>query len=84
MIKKRSFSLYKRNKNFLRIIPGQEKLAYLAILAIESEITNQIDVDTIIDEFARSKSRRKVFQFTNNLYTYVCFFLCQVLKNKIF
>ncbi len=57
----RSFSVLKRIKNYLRSVLGQEKLSSLAILAIESEITNKIDIDSIIDKFAQAKIRRKVF-----------------------
>ncbi len=57
----RSFSVLKRIKNYLWSVLGQEKLSSLAILAIESEITNKIDIDSIIDKFAQAKICRKVF-----------------------
>lgn len=57
----RSFSVLKRIKNYLRSVLGQGKLMDLAILAIECEIANEINIDKIIDEFARKKLRRKVF-----------------------
>lgn len=56
----RSFSCLKRVKNYLRSTLSQEKLNALALLCIESELMNKISYDDIINDFANSKSRKKV------------------------
>ena len=38
---------------------GQDRLASLAILAIENELLRTIDFSGVIDEFADQKCRRK-------------------------
>ena len=40
---------------------GQDRLAALAILAIENELLKTIDFSDIISTFADQKSRRKAF-----------------------
>lgn len=55
----RSFSVLKRVKNYLRNSLNQEKLTDLAILFIESEITQTINYNEIIDLFANTKARKK-------------------------
>lgn len=57
----RSFSCLKRIKNFLRSTVGQERLSATAILNIESELTASLEFEDVIQDFARNKSRRKVF-----------------------
>lgn len=56
----RSFSVLKRIKNYLRSSLGDEKLWGLAVLAIEHELTNAIDFEELISDFANMKARRKV------------------------
>lgn len=56
----RSFSCLKRVKNYLRSTLSQEKLNALALLCIESELMGKISYDDIINDFANSKSRKKV------------------------
>ncbi|ESN97081.1 hypothetical protein HELRODRAFT_85855 [Helobdella robusta] len=55
----RSFSLLKRIKNYFRSTMGEQKLNNLAVLYLEQEIMNSVDTAKIIDEFARSKARKK-------------------------
>ncbi|ESN93471.1 hypothetical protein HELRODRAFT_88724, partial [Helobdella robusta] len=55
----RSFSVLKRIKNYLRSTMGEQKLNNLVVLYIEQEIINSVDTAKIIDEFARSKARKK-------------------------
>ena len=56
----RSFSKLKLIKNYLRTTMSQDRLKALAILSVESEIADQIDMDDIISEFARQKARKKI------------------------
>lgn len=56
----RSFSCLKRVKNYLRSTLSQEKLNALALLCIESELMDKISYGDIINDFANSKSRKKV------------------------
>ncbi|KAF0722555.1 zinc finger MYM-type protein 1-like [Aphis craccivora] len=55
----RSFSSLKRIKTYLRSKLGQEKLNSLAILTIESEMTEKIQFEDIIQNFVEKKARRK-------------------------
>lgn len=57
----RSFSHLKRIKSSLRSTVGQDRLANLALLNIESEILKSIDFEDIIDSFSALKARRKDF-----------------------
>ncbi|XP_029154759.1 zinc finger MYM-type protein 1-like [Nylanderia fulva] len=54
----RSFSKLKIIKNYLRSTMSQEKLSSLALISIEHEISESIDLSKIIDEFASLKARR--------------------------
>lgn len=55
----RSFSALKRIKNRLRSCLSQNKLSGLALLAIESDITNRLQFDDIIEDFANYKARKR-------------------------
>ncbi|ESO02872.1 hypothetical protein HELRODRAFT_81061 [Helobdella robusta] len=55
----RSFTVLKRIKNYLRSTMGEQKLNNLVVLYIEQEIINSVDTAKIIDEYARSKARKK-------------------------
>lgn len=55
----RSFSALKRIKNCLRSSLSENKLSGLALLAIESDITEKVNFYEIIEEFASRKMRRK-------------------------
>lgn len=54
----RSFSKLKLIKTYLRSSMMQERLSSLAILAIENEVTKQLNMDDIIANFAKMKARR--------------------------
>jgi hypothetical protein len=56
----RSFSRLKHIKNHLRTSMHQNRLVWLSLMSIESDIMRTISFDDIIDEFARRKSRKVV------------------------
>lgn len=58
----RSFSLLGRVKNELRTKMNQERLCWLSLMAIESELTKSLDFDDIIQEFAQRKVRRRCME----------------------
>ena len=58
---KRSFSKLKLLKNYLRSSMSQERLNGLATLCIEKDMLDEIDVDTIIEDFASRNARRSCF-----------------------
>ncbi|XP_020242585.1 zinc finger MYM-type protein 1-like [Asparagus officinalis] len=58
----RSFSKLKLVKTYLRSIMAQERLNNLAILSIENEMLQDIDVDCIINDFASNNARRNCFK----------------------
>ncbi len=58
----RSFSLLKRLKSPLRSLISQTKLSSLALLAIESDITQRLDFNDVIDDFVKKKIRRKMIK----------------------
>ena len=55
----RSFSALKRVKTDLRSTTSQGRMSALSLLCIESELVRSLSFDHIVDDFARSKSRRK-------------------------
>lgn len=57
----RSFSKLKLLKTYLRSTMLQERLNGLAILSIEKNMLENIDIDTIISDFASRNARRKCF-----------------------
>lgn len=54
----RSFSILKKTKNYQRNSLMQENLNALATLCINSDLLEELNFDSIIDEFARRKSRK--------------------------
>ncbi|XP_051170468.1 zinc finger MYM-type protein 1-like [Leptopilina boulardi] len=54
----RSFSKLKLIKNYLRSTMSQDRLVGLAMMSIESEILENIDVESIIRSFAELKARK--------------------------
>lgn len=56
----RSFSKLKFIKNALRNSLSDEKLNSLALMSIENEILDSLNLDEIIDEFVLLKERRKI------------------------
>jgi len=57
----RLFSHLKRIKSSLRSTMGQDRLANLTLLNIESEILTDLNFQDIIDSFSTLKARRKDF-----------------------
>lgn len=55
----RSFSKLKLLKNHLRSTMSQERLNGLATLCIEKKLLDEIDINTIINDFASRNVRRK-------------------------
>ena len=55
---KRSFSKLKRIKNELRSSMGQDRLNNLTLMSIESEVLREIDISSIIKQFAQAKSQK--------------------------
>ncbi len=56
----RSFSTLKRIKTRLRTRMVEERLADLAILAIEKDIVQSLNHDSILDQFAASDKNRRI------------------------
>ena len=54
----RSFSKLKLIKTYLRSTMAQERLDGLSLLAIERESAQKIDLDSIVDKFAKANVRR--------------------------
>ena len=54
----RSFSKLKLIHSYLRASMGQTRLCDLALLSIEREMTEEIDFDNIIKQFASAKARK--------------------------
>jgi hypothetical protein len=55
----RSFSKLKLLKNYLRPVMSQERLNGLATLCIEKKLLDEIDIDSIVTDFASRNVRRK-------------------------
>ena len=55
---KRSFSMFKLIKYYLRSTMGESRLLILAILSFESEFVEKLDFGDIICDFASIKARR--------------------------
>jgi hypothetical protein len=56
----RSFSKLKLLKNYLRSTMTQERLNHLATLCIEKKLLDEIDINTIIDDFVSQNVRRNL------------------------
>jgi hypothetical protein len=54
----RSFSKLKLLKNYLRSTMTQERLNYLATLCIKKKLLDEIDINSIIDDFVLRNVRR--------------------------
>lgn len=57
----RSFSKLKIIKNYLRNSLSQIKLSGLALIAIENEIVDGLNLENIVNTFAAKKARKKIF-----------------------
>lgn len=60
----RSFSKLKYVKNYLRNSMGEEKLNAFALLSIEYDVMNDLNLDEIIDDFIYSKNRKRNISVT--------------------
>lgn len=58
---KRSFSLLKRIKCYLRNSIGKKQLGSLALLNFNNDLTSSISFENLINDFAASKSRKLSF-----------------------
>ena len=58
----RSFSKLKLLKSYLRLTMSQERLNALALISIEKEFFENIDYESIKDEFASKNERRSMFR----------------------
>ncbi|ESO12182.1 hypothetical protein HELRODRAFT_62217, partial [Helobdella robusta] len=72
----RSFSVLKRIKNHLRSTMGEQKLNNLAVLYIEQEIMNSVDMPKLLMNLQEVKLGRNLFEknvvcrllFSNDLF----------------
>ena len=53
--------MIKKLKNYLRSSISQERLNGLAMLCIEKNMTESLDLDTVISDFASKNARRSIF-----------------------
>ena len=56
----RSFSKLKLIKTYLRSTMSQQRLTELATICIEKELSEQLDYEEIINDFASKKARKKI------------------------
>ena len=56
----RSFSALKRIKSYLRSTMTQKRLVELAILSIEKELSNNLSLDNVVNEFASYDKNRRI------------------------
>jgi hypothetical protein len=49
----RSFSTLRRTRNYLRTKMGEERLSSLAMMSIERELAQDIDLEKVIDKFSK-------------------------------
>ena len=56
----RCFSALKRIKTYLRSTMTEQRLVDLAILSVERDIAQQLEIDTVIDRFAYSDKNRRI------------------------
>jgi hypothetical protein len=54
----RSFSKLKLIKTYLRNSMCQERLAGLSIISIEHELSREVDIDNLVQQFATEKARK--------------------------
>ena len=57
----RSFSALKRIKTYIRNTTGQNRLNSLALIHIEKEIIEDIDLENLVDIFGSILNRRMLF-----------------------
>lgn len=57
----RSFSDLKLIKNYMRSTMGQERLTGLALMSIERDVRQSLDMEDIVIAFAENKARKQQF-----------------------
>ena len=62
----RSFSALKRIKIYLRSIMTEQRLIDLAVLSIKRELSKQISLDQVVNEFASKDKKNGRFYWFNN------------------
>ncbi len=55
----RSFSALKRVKNFNRSTVQEAKLNDISVLYIENDVIDEVDTNLMIENFAKSKARKR-------------------------
>jgi hypothetical protein len=63
VVAERSFSTLKRIKTYLRNTIGQARLSALAILNIEKDLAEKIEINDIIDKFAKIPKHGRTMDF---------------------
>ena len=56
----RSFSALKRIKTYLRSTMGQQRLTNLALLSIEKDLTQELSLESFVDEFSDSDQNHRI------------------------
>lgn len=59
----RSFSALKRIKSYLRSTMQEERLVDLAVLSVEREISQTLNLENVIDKFCAHDKNRRIMQF---------------------
>lgn len=54
----RFFSVLKRVKTYLRTTMGDERLTHLMLMAVEQKLVKSLNMDDLVDDFAKMKPRR--------------------------
>jgi len=57
----RSFSILKIMKNYLRSTMFQLRLCRLAVISIEYDVVDQLDLNKVIENFSTVKARKIAF-----------------------
>ncbi len=59
----RSFSALKRIKSYLQSTMGEQRLTDLAVLAVERDLSYNIEIPVILEEFKNRDKNRKITLF---------------------
>ena len=80
----RSFSKLKRIKNDFRTTMGQSRLNALSLLSIEWELLRELDTEKMIDDFAKSKARKKYMSIITLIYPLALYCLSSIILSFFF
>ena len=72
----RSFSTLKLNKTYLQNRINDERLSDLAVINIHKNIAQELNIENVVDEFAKSKCR---LSFTNEFNQRISLFIIYFL-----